>query len=61
MRLRLDGAKHQDEAREDFRFLRRLRRGIDGTSSKVGWVVIAAMLGGVIYVVNLGLNARRGG
>ncbi|WP_196258550.1 hypothetical protein [Pelagibacterium limicola] len=59
--LRLDGAEHQDEAREDFRFIRRFRRGIEGTSAKIGWLVIAALLGGVAYLVNLGLNTWRGG
>ena len=59
--LRIDEPKGQDEAREDFRFLRRLRRGLDGLAGKIGWVIIAAVLGGVIYIVNLGLNAWRGG
>lgn len=45
--LRLDGADHQDEAREDFRFLRRLRLSWDGTSKKIG----SAILGGVIVIV----------
>lgn len=59
--LRLDDAKHQDEAREDFRFLRRLRIRLDGAASKIGWLFIAAAFGGVVYVVNLGLNAWRAG
>ena len=54
--LRLDGPDHQDAAREDFRFLRRLRTGIDGTASKIGWFIIAAALGGLLWVFNLGLQ-----
>lgn len=58
--LRLDGADHVDEAREDFRFLRRMRKGIDGTAAKVGWVVIAALLSGVIWLITAGANAWKG-
>lgn len=58
--LRLDGADHVDEAREDFRFLRKLRKFMDGTASKIGWAVIAAILGGVIWLFTLGANAWRG-
>ena len=57
--LRIDGTDHQDAAKEDFRFLRKLRTGIDGLASKIGWTVIAAMLGGVVWVVQLGLNAWK--
>lgn len=57
--IRLDSADHQDEAREDFRFLRRLRLGMDGTASKIGWLVIAAIVGGFIWLVNLGLNTWK--
>lgn len=56
--LRLDG-DHIDQAREDFRFLRKLRTGIDGLASKIGWAVIAAILGGVVWIVQLGLNAWK--
>lgn len=58
--LRLDGADHVDEAREDFRFLRKMRKGIDGTAAKIGWLVIAALLSGVLWVVTAGLNAWKG-
>jgi len=56
--LRLDG-DHLDQAREDFRFLRKLRSGVDGIASKVGWVVIAAVLGGITWIVQLGLSAWK--
>jgi hypothetical protein len=42
--LRIDGAEHQDEAREDFRFLRRLRLAFDGASNKVGTAVLTAVI-----------------
>lgn len=58
--LRLDGGTHQDEAREDFRFLRKLRRGIDGTSAKIGWAVIAAIIGAAIWIFTQGINFWRG-
>jgi hypothetical protein len=58
--LRLDDASHQDEAREDFRFIRRLRQGVNGMAAKVGWVCIAAVLGGLIYLVSLGANTWKG-
>lgn len=58
--LRLDSAAHQDEAREDFRFVRRLRKGVDGTAAKIGWAIILAMLGGVVWLLTAGLNAWKG-
>jgi len=54
--LRLDGEVHQDEAREDFRFLRRLRRNADNVSSKVGMTVLMAVAGGLIWVFVQGAN-----
>lgn len=54
--LRLDAAEHEDEARRDFMFLRSLRRGVNGTAAKVGWLVIAAVCGAIIWLVNSGLN-----
>jgi len=59
--LRLDDATHQDEAREDFRLLRKMRKGIEGVSSKIGWAVILAILGGVVFVFDLGIKAWRAG
>lgn len=58
--IRLDDANHQDDARRDFMFLRSLRRGVNGIAAKVGWVCIAAVLGGAVYVFNLGANAWKG-
>lgn len=59
--LRIDGPEHVDLAREDFRFLRRLRTGMQGTASKVGWAVILAILGAAIWLFTNGINAWRGG
>ena len=58
--LRLDGADHIDEAREDYRFIRKLRKFVDGTASKVGWAVIAAFIGGLLWLINAGLNFWKG-
>ena len=58
--LRLDGADHQDEAKEDFRFIRRLRKRVDGAASKVGMAVILAITSGLIWLVMQGLNLWKG-
>lgn len=58
--LRIDGPDHIDEAREDFRFVRRLRKGVNGTASKIGWFVIAAILAGAVWLFTLGLNTWKG-
>jgi hypothetical protein len=58
--LRLDGPDHVDSAREDFRFMRKLRLFTEGTASKIGWAVIAALLSGFIWLVTLGVNAWKG-
>ena len=58
--LRLDGADHVVEARRDLMFLRSLRKGATGAAAKIGWFVIAAMLGAVAFLINGGLNMWRG-
>lgn len=58
--LRIDSADHQDEARRDFMFLRSLRKGVNGTAAKIGWTVIAAILGVVFWLVNSGMNFWKG-
>lgn len=57
--LRIDEADHIDDARRDFQFLRSLRMGASGAASKIGWLVIAALVGAVIWLVNTGLNDWR--
>lgn len=58
--LRLDEAEHEDEARRDFMFLRAFRKGVNGTAAKIGWLVIAAVCGVLIWLVNAGLNVWKG-
>lgn len=58
--LRLDEADHVDDARKDFMFLRSLRMGVNGLASKIGWFVIAAILGGVLWLVQAGLVVWKG-
>ena len=58
--LRLDGADHIDEARRDLMFLRTLRKGVNGTAAKIGWFVIAAILGAIMWLVNGGFNLWKG-
>lgn len=58
--LRVDGPDRQDMAREDFRFIRKLRFSVQGVAAKVGWAVITALVGGAIYLFTLGTNAWKG-
>lgn len=54
--LRIDGPDHIDEARADFVFMRKIRKGAEGYASKIGWFFIAAILGGVVWLVTAGLT-----
>lgn len=58
--LRTDGPDHIEEARRDFMFVRSLRKGINGTASKIGWAVIMAFLGAIFWLFNNGLNFWKG-
>lgn len=58
--LRTDEADQIDEARKDFAFVRALRKGVNGTAAKIGWTVIAAILGAIFWLVNSGLNFWKG-
>ena len=55
--LRLDDQSHQDEAREDFRFVRRLRKSWDGTVMKIGNSVLIAVIAIAGVIVSLGFWA----
>lgn len=55
--LRLDGEAHQDEAREDFRFVRRLRKSWDGAVNKIGNAVLIAVIAIGGTIVGLGFWA----
>jgi hypothetical protein len=58
--LRIDEPEHQDEAREDFRFLRKMRRSMDGAASKVGYTILLSIAGGIIWLITQGANVWRG-
>jgi hypothetical protein len=59
--LRLDDTAHQDEAKEDFRFLRKVRTSFDGAASRIGYTILLALAGGIIWLVTQGANVWRGG
>ena len=52
--LRVDDQSQQDEAREDFRFVRKLRKLWDATASKTGNTVLIAALFVVGAIISLG-------
>ena len=54
---RLDDAEQQDLAREDFRFLRRLRLSWDGAVSKVGNAVLLGIIAVGGTIIGLGFWA----
>jgi hypothetical protein len=55
--LRLDDQTQQDEAREDFRFVRKLRKSWDGTVMKVGNSVLIAVIAVAGVIFSLGFWA----
>lgn len=55
--LRIDGPEHVDDAREDFRFLRRLRENWDGASKKVGNTILGAIVSLLLAVLGAGFWA----
>ena len=57
--LRVD-AEHQYAAREDFRFLRKMRNAFDGAASKIGYTVLVAIAGGILWLISAGANVWRG-
>lgn len=60
MGLRADEPAHVDEAREDFRFIRRLRKAIDSAAGKVGMAIILALMGGLGWLIISGGKAFLG-
>lgn len=58
--LRIEAPVDQDEAREDFRLLRRIRKGIDGASSKIGGAILVALVSGLLWLIYLGVHAFVG-
>ena len=60
--LRVDEGDNQDEARRDFMFLRAWRRGVNGGAAKIGWFVIIALMGGLWWLIQMGLSVwNKGG
>ncbi|MEO6395903.1 MAG: hypothetical protein ABIO40_08330 [Devosia sp.] len=61
--LRIDSGDHQDEAREDFRFVRRLRRIWDSGVTRTGTIVLTAIVGVAVTILGMGLAQwiNRGG
>ena len=53
--LRLHDADHQDEARADFLFLRRLRGAYHNLASKIGTTILLTLLAGLMGLVWIGL------
>lgn len=55
--LRVSDSDDRDQAREDFRFLRRFRQFYDNTSRKVGGTVILAIASGAMWLLWIGFQA----
>lgn len=55
--LRTDGDEHQDEAREDFRWVRRTRKAWDGAAKKIGNAVLWGVIGVGGIIVSTGFWA----
>jgi hypothetical protein len=58
--LRIDDPNQVDEARRDFQFVRNLRNTVNGTASKIGWFIIAAILAGFVWLMQAGLTFWKG-
>ncbi len=56
--LFIEDSEDRQEAREDFRFVRRLRRAFDGAASKIGYTVIAMLTGGMLIALWVGIRAH---
>jgi hypothetical protein len=54
--LRIDG-DHQDAAREDFRFLRKLRVSFESTSSRVGMTIVLIIAGALLTALWSGVTS----
>lgn len=58
--LRTDEPEHVDEAREDFRFVRRFRKAFEGAASKIGGAVLLSIVGGALLLLATGLKTFYG-
>lgn len=57
--LRIDEPEHVDDAREDFRFLRRVRKFTDNIASHIGKFVIMFGLGILGWVITTAANVWK--
>lgn len=55
--MRVDAPADVDEAREDFRFLRKLRQWVNGGAAKIGGAIILAIVSGTIWLLVIGAQA----
>lgn len=56
--LFIEDSEDRREAREDFRFVRRLRRASDGVASKIGYTIIAMVTGGMLIALWVGVRVH---
>lgn len=54
--LRVEDAEQRDKAREDFRFLRKLRTSVEGAANKIGMTIVLALVGGTITATWAGVR-----
>lgn len=54
--LRIDVAADQDESREDFRFLRKMRRNTESVGAKVAMLTLAGLVGFIGLILSLGVQ-----
>jgi hypothetical protein len=52
--LRTDDVEHSEAVRDDLKFAGRLRKTVEGFASKIGLAIVLAVVGGVIYLLQLG-------
>lgn len=57
--LRIDEPEHVDDAREDFRFLRKIRKFVDSASAKIGGFVIMFGLGILGWAITTAANVWK--
>ena len=55
--LQVDSETAKFDARRDFAALRWVREAANRTAQRLGWLIIAALFGGVVAIGKLGLDA----
>lgn len=58
--LRIDGPEHVDDAREDFRFLRHLRKNFDVVAKRIGSGILNALIVVGLLIAGMGFWAWFG-